>query len=172
MAKWTFGQNWKCLNPLSSKTSGQNFPKISGSKEDLNVYQCANFGEILTREKYFTLKFRKFRLGGPGPQTVQNIWEWLGGVCRGCRPPSTCAVSSLHNKSFPSNWGSKKNLWRHLASKPEVGRSRDLTGRRGSTGSTLCQNLGSFGRPVSELWDVEVSVESPYYVQKYENGLV
>ena len=160
------------FEPHFLKNVSSEFPQNFCAERGHEGLSMCKFWEKSISGKNVTSKFSKIWLGGSDPQTVQNIWEWLGGVCRGCRPPSTSAVSSLHNKSFPSNWGSKKNLWRHLASKPEVARSRDLTCRRGSTGSTLCQNLGIIGRPVSELWDVKVSVESPYYVQKYENGLV
>ena len=166
------GRRPKIFEPLFLKNGSVDFSKnFRDERECKCLPMCKFWGKFIVG-KNITSKFSKIWLGGHGPQTIQKFSSWLGGPCGGRRPPSTCAASSLYSKSFPSNWGSKKNIWRHLASKPEAGRSRDLTGRRGSTGSTSCQNLGSFGQPVSELWDVEVSVESPYYVQKYENGLV
>jgi len=117
-------------------------------------------GKSYRREKSQDKIFENF-VGGPDPQTTRNIPTWLGIIVGDIVPRPTVAVISFCTQSFPRNWGSKKNLWRHLASKPEVGRSRDSTCRRGSRGSTLCQNLGIFGGRVSELRDVEVSVELP-----------
>ena len=121
---------------------------------------CKFWGNLST-EKISGRNFRKFRWGGPDPQTAPNILTWLGGFVGDVDPRPTVPVISCQAQSFPRNWASKKNLWRHLASKPEVGRSRDSTRRRGSTGSTSCQNLGIFGRPVSKLSNVEFSVELP-----------
>jgi len=121
---------------------------------------CKFWGKVIVGKNLRT-KFSKISLGGPDSQTTQNILTWLGKFVGGVDPRPTVPVISCQAQSFPRNLGLKKNLWCHLASKPEVGQSRDSTCRRGSRGSTLCQNLGIFGGPVSELWDVEVSVELP-----------
>jgi len=128
----------------------------------MNPHRPANFGENRSSEKILRQNFLKFRWGGPDPQTTPNIPTWLGQFVGAIDPRPVVPVISFPAQSFPRNWGSKKNLWHHLASKPEGGRSRDLTCRRRSTGSTLCQNLGKFGWPVSELWDFKVSVELPH----------
>ena len=127
---------------------------------------CKFWGKSIDGKNLRT-KFSKISLGGPDPQTTPNIPTWLGKFVGGVDPRPMAPVISFQAQSFPRNWGSKKNLWRHLASKPEVARLRDLTCRRGSTGSTLCQNLRTFGRPVSELWDIEVSAEFPHR-QKFQ----
>jgi len=55
---------------------------------------------------------------------MQNIPTWLGRFVGVIDPRPTVPVISCPAQPFPRNWGSKKNLWRHLASKPEVPRSR------------------------------------------------
>jgi len=156
------GPKFKIFKPIFLKNAALNFSQnfcVERGHEGLSM--CKFWGK-LNSGKNLRTKFSKISLGGPDPQTTSNIPTWLGTFVGGIDPRPTVSVNSCCAQSFPRNWGSKKNLWRHLASKPEGARSRDSTCRRGSTGSTLCQNLGIFGQPVFELWDVEVSVEFPH----------
>jgi len=164
------GPKFKIFKPIFLKIGTLNFSKnfcVERGHEGLSI--CKFWGK-LSSGKNLRTKFSKISLGGPDPQTTPNIPMRLGTFVGGNDPRPMVPEISCQAESFPRNWGSKKNLSCHLASKPEVVRPRDSTRRRGSMGSTSCQNLGIFGRPISELWDFKVSVELPHR-QKSQIGL-
>jgi len=80
---WKVGVGPKFLNPNFSKMVPWIFPKIFVWKGHMNPRRCANFRENLIRKKISGRNFRKFRWGGPDPQTTRNIptraWQVGGG---------------------------------------------------------------------------------------------
>ena len=139
------------FEPPFLKNVSSQFPQnfcVERVHEGLSM--CKFWGKSFVGKNLRT-KFSKISLGGPDPQTTANIPTWLGMFVGGIDPRPVVPAISFQALSFPRNWGSKKNLWRHLASKLEAARSRDSTSRRGSTGSTSYENLAIFGRPVSKL---------------------
>ena len=145
MVKMKSGPKFRIFEPHFLKNVSSEFPQnfcVERGHEDLSI--CKLWEKSFVGKNLRT-KFSKISLGSPDPQTTQNIPTWLGWFVGGIDPCPMVPVISHRAQSFPRNWGSKKNLWRHLASKPEVARSRDSTCRRGSTGSTSCQNLRIFG---------------------------
>jgi len=120
------GRRPKIFEPPFLKKSTDDFPLIFCVERAYeSPSMCKFWGKSYTGKNLRT-KFSKISLGGPDPQTMLNIPTRLGMFVGGIDPHPTVPVISFQAQSFLRYWGSKKNLWRHLAPKPEVAWSRDL----------------------------------------------
>jgi len=136
--KMKSGPKFKIFKPIFLKNGSTDFSKNFRVERAWSFLPMCKFWGKFISGKNLRSKFKKISLGGPDPQTVQKIPEWLGGVCGGRRPPSTCSKIPPHPKPILRNLGKNENLLFPLASKPEVVTSRDSSCRQGSTAPTLC----------------------------------